>query len=255
MSNPLDFLEGGNTSEPEPATVPAAEPAPEPQAAETAPEAPQDAPERPRGPDGKFIPSEPKDASTAPPDAPATPLTDKELGGTLKALLDTRDRAQAAERERDELRAWRAAQEPGEPQSFEAAMEARLYAQNLTVSRRFAERQYGKEAVAEVHDWAAAKCNEDPAFNQQMRSSDDPYEAAMQARNRDQIASEVTPEAFAQFKAWKASQPATPATPPPPVAASPPPPRSLANASGTGAVGQEHVPTGEGNAYAAAFPT
>ena len=217
--------------------TPAAPAEPEP-AAEPAPDAPA------RGADGKF---------TAKGDGEPEPLSKSELAGTLHALLTEREKRQAAERERDELRA-RAA--PVEPPSFDEQLQTRLRSVTLTASRKFADQAYGKELTATVHDWALAKCDADPAFNASMMSNDDPYESAVQAYNREQIAAEVqSPDDLAQFKAWKAAQAAAPAADPPspPQPADPPIPRSLANAPGNGAAGKPHVNVGEGEAFGALF--
>ena len=55
----------------------------------------------------------PADRAPAPPAAPPPDdgVEDKSTAGLLKALLETRDRAQTAERERDEVRRWREEQE------------------------------------------------------------------------------------------------------------------------------------------------
>ena len=111
-----------------------------------------------------------------------------------------------------------------------------VYANNLRVSRRFAEREYGREVVSAIHDWAAAKCDADPAFNARMRASDDPYEAAKQVYDQEQV--------FHTAQAPSAS---------PTALFDPPPPRSLANAPGNGAAGKPHVPVGDGNAYGSLF--
>ncbi|HEY2481582.1 MAG TPA: hypothetical protein VGI30_05225, partial [Caulobacteraceae bacterium] len=93
----------------------------------------------------------------------------------------------------------------------------------------------------------------DPFFNAQLRSSDDPYGAAFQAYNREQIAAKVTPERLAAFEAWEQAQaellgrqPPSPQTP-----AAPTPPRSLANAPGTGLAGHAALEVADGAAFAA----
>ena len=172
----------------------------------------------------------------------------------LAAMLDERDKRQALERQVADYRArdTATAQAYAQPASFEAQVEARLYTANLGASRRFAEREYGKAGVATVHDWAEAKCDADPFFNQQMRSSEDPYEAAIQAYNRERVAAEVSPGDLETFRAWKTLQAQTSQHSPhtsPAVAI----PRSLANAPGNGSQGHGAVPVGEGNAYAGLF--
>ncbi len=124
----------------------------------------------------------------------------------------------SARRFEQQLRELQAKATPPEQPEPNEVLQQALYAQNLRASRRFAEREYGKEQIATVHDWAAARCDADPIFNQQMRSSDDPYEAAYQAYQREQVLAEVQPSELEAFKAWKASQAAAPAdaTPIPP---------------------------------------
>ncbi|MEO8926364.1 MAG: hypothetical protein ABI306_04295 [Caulobacteraceae bacterium] len=144
--------------------------------------------------------------------------------------------------------------EPPPPPEPTEQLRAALYAQNLKVSRKFADRQYGTELVGKAHDWAAARCDADPHFNQRMRASDDPYEAAVQAYNREEILKEVTPADLDAFRAWKAAQsgaPAPTAAQPPSSPSPPPPPRSLVTAPGNGAVARDHVDTSPGSAFAA----
>lgn len=144
-----------------------------------------------------------------------------------------------------------------EPPPQEEPFAAALYAQNLRISRRFAEREHGADTVAAVHDWAVQRCDADAAFNAQMRSSDDPYGAAFAAYHREQIAAKVTPERLAAFEAWERAQAAlaghapTQAQPP----AQPTPPRSLAEVPGTGLRGQAVTDVAEGAAFGAAFPS
>ena len=168
-------------------------------------------------------------------------------------MLDEREKRQAAERQLNELRAR---QEPPPPPTPDEAMRQALYVQNLRSSRRFAEREYGKEQIATVHDWAEKRCAEDPIFNQQMLSSEDPYEAAYQAYNREQIVAKVSPDRLAAFEAWEKAQAEAQAAAPThtPSTAPAPPPRSLATAPGNGAAGQPHIPVGEGEAFRAAIP-
>ena len=221
------------------------------EAASETPQAPPAAEERPRGPDGKF-------AAKAAPEAPEAPEkpSPPEVGHVpLSAVLDEREKRQASEKAlkalQDQLEAERRdwqAQNP--PDAAQQAAEQR-YADNLRFSRKFAEREYGKELMASVHDWAVAKCDADPFFNAQMRASEDPYEAAVQAYNREQIAAKVSPADFEAFKAWQAAQAALPAATatqaPQPVA--PAPPRSLANAAGSGLRGEPASEVGEGTAF------
>ena len=271
MSDKLAFL-SGPAAEAETVSAPAAEQT-EPQSA-PAPATSQTDPasgSQERGADGRFVSQAPEAAPAAqtPPvaAAPAAPAAAAPTEPTppaghvpLSVLLDEREKRQAYERQLAELRSRQA---PAQPVPPEEQVQQALYAQNLRTSRRFAERTYTPELVATVHDWAARRCDEDPIFNQQMRSSEDPYEAAVQAYHRDQILAAVkTPAELEAFRAWQAAQAAGGAAPtaaapasvthtptPNPTPAPPPPPRSLATASGNGAAGAPHVPVGAGEAF------
>jgi len=225
-------------------------------AAET-PEAMASELDRERDAQGRF-------AAKAKAETPAPPQQPSEPGHVpISALLDEREQRQAAQKAQRELQErfererseWQAANR--EPVSPEEQFQAALYQQNLRISRRFAEREYGPELIAKVHDWAKAKCDADPFFNGQMRSSEDPYGAAVQAYNREQIAAEVSPADFEAFKAWKAANAAVPAVsaPIPPQPAPAAPPRSLTHAPGNGlARGGDTGPVPEeGAAFSAAF--
>jgi len=177
----------------------------------------------------------------------------------ISALLDERDKRQAAEKARADyerqLEVLRQTQAPQQPPPADVQVRQALYDQHLRASRRFAEREYGKDTVAQVHDWAFQRCAEDPIFNQQMLASEDPYEAAQQAFNREQILAEVSPDRLAAFKAWEAAQAAAEASPTPNrAAAAPPPPRSLATATNAGGPGAATtVNIGPGEAFSAAI--
>ena len=151
-----------------------------------------------------------------------TPLTDRETAGFYRAMQEEREKRQALERQLAGVATMRA------PGAADRDLGLTVYANNLRVSRRFAERDYGREVVAAVHDWAAARCDSDPDFNARMRASDDPYEAAKQSYDQEQALR--TPSRSAST-----------------------PPRSLADAPGNGAVGKPHVPVGDGNAYESLF--
>jgi len=216
------------------APVEAETPAPEPQADPPSPEASEDgAPESPpRGAGGKFARKEP-------------PLTEKETVGFYKAMQEERDKRQALEKQLAELKAKA---EPAPDLSRDQQVEQRIHALTLTTSRKLAEKEHGKDLLAKVHDWAVAKCDADPAFNQTMFATDDPYEHAVEAYNREQVLAKVKPDELDEFEAWKAAK-AAPQPNPEPSAPETPVPRSLANAPGNGAAGKAHVPTGPGLAF------
>ncbi len=257
------------------------------------------APEGPtRGPDGKFTAKaeeaggtpalrenpEASEAPAAPPGLrPPPPASQGEIGQApnsqlepgqvpISALLDEREQRQTAQKELKALQErlaqeraeWQAKHPPTEGQ----VLEAQRYADNLRFSRRFAEKEYGKDFVQKAHDWALARCETDPLFNEQMRSSDDPYEAAVQAFNREEILRQVSLADLEAFNAWKAAQAASssgeaaPGRPKQPSSATAlegfthsaaAPPRSLATAPGNGAAGVTAVNPGEGEAFRSAL--
>jgi hypothetical protein len=194
---------------------------------------------------------------TPPAATPEPPAQPEPQHAPITALLDEREKRQEAQRKAEalerQLAEMRSQQQPPPPLEPTEALQVALYQQNLRASRRFAEREYGKDQIAAVHEWAVRKCDEDPIFNEQMRSSEDPYEAAYQAFNRDKILAEVKPDDFAAFKAWREAQAqaaSVQSAPSPQSAPAAPVPRSLATASGTGGAGQPHVPVGPGQAFA-----
>ncbi len=168
----------------------------------------------------------------------------------ISALLDERDKRQAERARADgletQIAAMLAQAQPAQPLEPHEAVKQALYAQNLRSSRRFAEREYGKDQIASVHDWAARQCDQDPAFNEQMRGAEDPYEAACQAFNREQVLATVKPGDLAAFNAWREAQASQGAQVQAPAKA---PPRTLANAPGNGGAGRS--PIGPGQAFAA----
>jgi epoxyqueuosine reductase QueG len=182
-------------------------------------------------------------------------------------MLDEREKRQKAEARLAEIDLQNRENQARQQQQQlppEARLQQALYSQNLRTSRRFAERAYGAETVATVHDWVVARCDADPAFNQQMQSSEDPYESAYQAYQREQVLAKVSPTDLADYEAWKAAkaagsgQPAAQPAAGHPAAASPnlappPPPRSLASQPNAGGSGQPEVHVGPGAAHASLF--
>jgi hypothetical protein len=180
--------------------------------------------------DLSFLSEEVAEPRMNPVDAPAPPqlpLTELETADFYRVMREEREKRGALERE---LASLRTASEPNVPTRMDRNLGVTVYANNLRVSRRFAERDYGREVVSAVHDWAAAKCDTDPAFNARMRASEDPYEAAKQIYDGEQALCNIENSRIAA-----------------------PPPRSLADAPGNGAVGKPHVPVGDGNAYESLF--
>jgi len=169
----------------------------------------------------------------------------------LTAMLDERDKRKAAETELAQIRAQQQQQQPAsapdmfeDPEGFrvhqEQSVQAALYQSNLQWSQRIAAIQHGEEATQQATNWGLERCNADPYFNAKVRASNDPIGFVVSEWKREQIASQVTPDDFAEFKAWKQAQaqinaPA-PASPANPIAPRNTPPRSLASAPSAGGI-------------------
>jgi hypothetical protein len=237
--------------------------APKDEATTATPEAPaEQKDERQRDEHGRFaLKAEPEPTATHAPTSEPQPAAQPEAApapapepqhAPLTALLDERDKRQAAERERDALRAQVQSQQPVEmpdpdldPAGFAQFQESRLQQvllnQTLNTSERFARKEHGAETVESAKQWALQKFGSDPHYQAQILADADPYERLVTDWKRDQLFSKVTdPSDFDAFLAWKAAQgqlqqqqaaPAAPATPAPAI-----PPPSLASAPSAGGV-------------------
>ena len=177
----------------------------------------------------------------------------------LVALLDEREKRQAAQREADELRrqieAQRKPQQPaqvpdpyedpaGFQQHVQNQIDERSFAVTAEISGRFAEQKYGKETVEEAVRWAQAEgAQRNPFLGQQVRTSNDPVGFVVEQYQREQFWQKYgsDPSALQQLVTTQpiaAPQPAAPAAPKP-IA----PPRSLAAAPGAGG-GHQSIPDG-----------
>jgi hypothetical protein len=231
----------------------------EAEAPETPEEQPVETPEEPKALTEPEVPTEPS-VPTEPPvgqveeDAPQPGFV------PIAVMLDARDKAKAAEAELAQLRGAQQPEEPKalpdmfeDPEGYTAAIIAqqdeKLFNNTLAISHRFATQQHGKELTDEAVQWGWQRCQSDPAFNTKVRTSPDPIGLAVEEYQRDQIASEVTPDELQAFKAWKAAQAAIPASPTTEPAA--PPPKSIGSLPSAGGVG--HVPTGPGTAFDGLF--
>jgi len=179
----------------------------------------------------------------------------------IAAMLDARDRAKAAEERLRQLeeQARQAQQQvpmpdPYEdPEGFAAAQQAQvgqaLYQTNLRWSERIASIQHGADTVAKAKEWGFAKCDSDPYFNARVAASDDPIGFVVEQWKREELVSQVQPDEFEQFRAWKAAQAQLQTQPPAqagqPNTASKIPPRSLASAPSAGSILIEPEPSDE----------
>lgn len=177
----------------------------------------------------------------------------------IVAMLDARDRAKAAEAELARLREQQQqapVQRPDpyeDPEGFSAWQEAQtaaaVYQTRLEFSDQIASIKHGEETVKAAKEWGFNKCNEDPYFNAKVAASRDPIGYVVAEYKREEIASKVTPDEFAQFQAWKTAQQQLQTTQPAPAAApqqtSAIPPPSLASAPSAGSILTEPVQSDE----------
>lgn len=165
----------------------------------------------------------------------------------INVVLDERDKRKKLEAENAQLRAQQQQPQPAAPdvwadpegynQFQEQKVQQALYQQNLRWSERIATSEHGAETVQKAKDWATSRCDEDPYFNAKVAASPDPIAFAVAEWQREQIASQVTPQDLTEFQAWKQAQAQIQAITP---SASPTiPPRSLAGAPSAGGVMSE----------------
>lgn len=194
MSELPDFLGGEDAPEIETAAPAVAETAPQPEQATPAGDTPV--------PVGQEAPAEPPVAQHVP----------------LATFLDLRDRANNAEKEAKELREWRQQQEaqrrqpaPQMDMSDPVAVMAEVaFETRRDTSLDLARMRHGDELVSAAFEWAGKRCDDDPVFNNQIRRSNDVGKFIVDAFQRDQMVSQVNPNDYAAFQAWKASQPQQP---------------------------------------------
>lgn len=189
----LDFLdEKTEATEPETVETPEVEAAPEPEPSGTGeiastPEAPVEKPVTPEVPH-------------------MAPLT---------ALLDEREKRQAAEREAQQLRQWRQQFEAQQraaqmktpdvfedPQGFvqhtQASFQNALIGTKMEMSRFFAEREYGADLLKE----ASAFYDQNPQLSHQFVSHPSPWHAGVEFYKRQKAIQEIGNDP----DAWKKSQ-------------------------------------------------
>jgi hypothetical protein len=185
----------------------------------------------------------------------------------LTVMLDEREKRQRMERELEAMRAQQPKPQPvqipdvlDDPEGFAAwqqgAAQHAAINVKLDMSEEFARQQHGDELVDKARDWALQQFAANPGFQQQVFGQRHPYSYVVAQYQREQIASQLTTDDFAQFQAWKAAQAqiapqptqAAPAAPSPAI-----PPRSLASAPAAGSPTAEPAQTDE-EMVAEAFP-
>ena len=197
--------------------------------------------------------------------APQAPQEPQDRHVPIHALLDERDKRKALEAELQAFRAREAQQQrPLAPDPYEDPAAAIDYTAQalrqeamdikLNLSEDFARSKHGDELVDKAFQWVQAQMASNPALYQTAISQRNPYDYLVQQYQRDQIASTVNMDEFAQFQAWKSAQASLSAqTVAPVVTQTPPPapPRSQALIPNAG--GLAHVPIGDDAVFASVF--
>jgi hypothetical protein len=202
--DPLAFLDEKPGSE-EPAQEPAQAEAPEPAAT----------PE----------PAQPEPAATEP--EPVAAEAAQPVGVVpIAALMAERDKRQELERQLAQLAPIEPPAMPSE-QYLDPVQQLAVQQHQLRyqISEAKAEVRHGEDLVREAKQWAIQRAQQDPLFDARIDRAPDPFTQIVEDYKREQMLSQVTPEVFAQFQAWRAAQQQQPATPvaAPAVAVSPPP--------------------------------
>lgn len=194
MGNGLDFMDGKDST-----TELAPEPAPE-------------VASPPLEPDPELAAVEDEGVpASAPPAEPAR----EDRAVPITALLDERDRRQAAERERDELRRWRSEIEAAKakPPDFHEAPDERfayerqtvdqkLLNERLNISEMLARREHGDAAVDAAREAYFHAAQASPEMRQAALTKADPYGFVVGWHKRQTIIDEIGTDP----EAWKARQ-------------------------------------------------
>ena len=201
----------------------------------------------------------PEAAVETPPVIEAKPEVKPEPGHVpMAALLDERDKRKALESRLAEFERMQAPQAPDpnlDPVAWQQhqlqGVHQAVIDTRLNMSEVAAKRHYGAELTEAAKTWALDQFQANPAFQAQVLNNPDPYDYAITAYQRDQIASQVTVDDFKAFSAWKTAQAQVAAAP----AATPqsaPVPRSIASTPSAGGGGT--VPPDDEQAFASAIP-
>lgn len=250
-SDPMEFLE-----DKEPEEVAADAPESEPTPAEEPKEAKGETPPEPEAAEVEA------GAPPAPePEPTRVPIT---------AMLDEREKRQAAERELQQLRQWReqmeaqarAAQQKTpdiyeDPEGFvrqtQASVQQALWNERLNMSEALARDKFGDETVESARDAFMRAAQANPAIYAEMRQHPNPYSYVVNWHKRQSILSEIgeDPDKWkqSQLEALKEQvrQELLSQAQPSPKPNAPPPSLSKAPARGTDAINP-------GNAFDSLFP-
>jgi hypothetical protein len=258
-----DFLDG---LAPDQTAAPVQEPAP-------TPEPPTEAAtgdNRPRGPDGKFLPKEagaetpaPQPQTPAPTSEAVQPATVAEHAKPPEGFVPIG----VVQELRKELQTFKqqAAQPPPpmpDPyedfEAYQGWQEAQLTAERADWSRQLAEARHGADTVEQARAWAFERAEADPIFRQQSAMQRDPYGFAIEAWKRDQVLTRLSdPGLIDRFLAFAGGQAAptlqNPAAPVAAIPQPPTPPRSLASVPSAGSYKPGEVPLDDESLFASAI--
>jgi hypothetical protein len=209
-----------------------------------------DAPVAPaEGEEAARMPAVHEEASATPaPEPAATAAEARQV--PISEFLEERERRQGLEKRLAEIeaaqRAAKAQSKAGEL-APEQRQEAELWALRRDMSREMLASKHGEDEARALEAWGFERCEQDPHFNAQVYAARNPYEFIRQARSKEMLLAEVSPDDLQEYRAWKAGKAASPANGGERAAA----PRSLVtapNAGGPGATAE--TPVGPGAAFA-----
>lgn len=192
--------------------------------------------------------------------APVEPVKPEPGHVPITALLDEREKRKEMERRLAEYEA-RQQQAPvpdpnldpyGYQQHLAERTQQDLLDSRLWMSEEMARGLLGDELTDKAKEWALEKFRTNPAFQAEVLAQPHPYGYAIKAYQRDQIASNVTPDDYTQFQAWKAAQAQLAAAPVEAPVPQTPVPKSIASAPSAGGVSTQPPPTDE-EAFGAIF--
>ena len=134
-----------------------------------------------------------------------------------------------------------------------AAMEQQRFFERRELSKALAVSKHGPDLVDAAQQWAAKRCDQDPAFNARMLRSALPFDEAIAEYQRDQVVNTVKPDELQAFLAWKQAQAAVSQAPTaaPVAPRAPAQPKSLVSAPSAG--GQQAIAMGPGATFDSVF--
>jgi hypothetical protein len=119
-----------------------------------------------------------------------------------------------------------------------------VHVQRYKISELQAAQMHGADLVREAKQWAIDRVKADPLYDARVDRSDDPFTVIVEDFRREQILSQITPDIFKEFQAFRAAQAGQPLSSQPAasVAASPKPAfTSLKTVATAGGVKQTQV--------------